>query len=118
MRGIVQARDYLGHPEGITGHPGGDDVGAVVRREGDERLRMRDPCRLEHARGDAIPGHEAAAESSRQPAPDGILELDDGDLVAFRVEPDRQRPAGPPASHDDDLHGSSLPGGGLPAGRS
>ena len=110
MGGIVQTRHDVGHPVGVTGHPGGDDVGAVVRREGDESFRMRDTGCLEHARMDAVPRHEPAAESGGQPAFNRVVQLDDGDLVAFGVEPGGQRPAGSPAACDHDVHALLLGG--------
>src|SRR5205085_857890 len=98
--GIVDPSDDGGHVVVLAGHAGGQDVGVVAGRDGDEGVGLLDPRLLEglavEAHADEPPGLEPGGEPV-----EGLLALvDDGDVVAGLAQFDRELGPHTPASHD------------------
>ena len=88
----------------LAGHAGGDDVGVVAVRDGDERLGLLDPGLLEHVPVVAHPDHLLRLESGGEPVERLGALVDDRHLVPALRELHGELRADAPATHDHDVH--------------
>ena len=112
--GVVDARDDLLDPEGLAGHPRGDDVGVVAAAHGGEGVGPLDAGLGQDGLVEAVAGHLGAVEGRAEPTEGVGVAVDDADGVVAVLEAAGERRADAATAHDHDVHTPHTSGGPAP----